>query len=127
MSEESQNRSRKTCYKKGNIPKNHKQIGHERINTDGYIEIKVEEPNKWKLKHRYVYESVYGNIPTGYKIIFADGNKQNVDIDNLVLISASEELIMNRNKLFYENKSLTNAGVNIAKLIDKANKRKKDI
>lgn len=38
-------------------------IGSERENK-GYILIKVAEPNVWIEKHRYIYESVYGNIPT---------------------------------------------------------------
>lgn len=38
-------------------------IGSERENK-GYILIKVAEPNVWIEKHRYIYESMYGNIPT---------------------------------------------------------------
>ena len=41
-----------TMFKKGNIPKNHREVGSERITVDGYVEIKVAEPNKWKLKSR---------------------------------------------------------------------------
>lgn len=37
--------------------------GSERENK-GYIFIKVAEPNVWIEKHRYIYESMYGNIPT---------------------------------------------------------------
>lgn len=113
-----------TMFKKGHIPKNHREVGSERINRDGYIEIKVAEPNKWKLKHRCVYENIYGNIPSGHKLIFADGNKQNIDIENLILVSNAEQLIMNKNKLFSENADFTKTGVNIAKVIAKANKRK---
>ncbi len=29
----------------------------------GYIFIKIAEPNIWVEKHRYIYESMYGNIP----------------------------------------------------------------
>lgn len=113
-----------TMFKKGNIPKNHRELGSERIDKDGYIEIKIEEPNKWELKHRYIYESMYGNIPTGYKVIFADGNKQNLDLDNLILVSPSEQLIINRNGLYKRDKELTKTGANIAKLLDKISKRK---
>lgn len=127
MSKEGQNNSRKTTFKKGNVPVNQKNIGYERINVDGYVEIKVAEPNVFKFKHRFLYEQKYGKIPKGYKLIFADGNKLNLEIDNLVLVSDSEELIMNRQKLFYKDKDLTKSGSNIAKLIDKLNKRKKDI
>lgn len=113
-----------TMFKKGNIPKNHRELGSERVNKDGYIEIKVEEPNKWKLKHRHIYESMYGDIPTGHKLIFADGNRKNLDIGNLILVSNSEQLIMNRNQLFSKNADFTKVGSNIAKVLDKVSKRK---
>ena len=113
-----------TMFKKGNIPKNHRELGSERINKDGYIEIKIEEPNKWELKHRYIYKSMYGNIPTGYKVIFADGNKQNLDLDNLILVSPAEQLIINQNGLYKRDKELTKTGANIAKLLDMISKRK---
>ena len=61
----------------------------------GYIYVKIAEPNVWIEKHRLIYESMYGNIPTGHKVIFADKNKRNFDPDNLILVSNSEALIMN--------------------------------
>lgn len=96
-------------------------VGSERT-SKGYILVKVAEPNKWIEKHRYIYESMYGNIPTGHKVIFADGNKENFDIDNLVLVSDSEALIMNTKKLKYDDAELTKTGALIAKIIDKVNK-----
>lgn len=117
-------KANKTSFKKGNIPKNYKPIGYERINKDGYIEIKIKDPNVFKLKHRYLYEQKYGKIPKGYKLIFADKNKQNLDINNLVLVTDAEELIMNNRKLISKNKELTKTGAILAKVIDKTNKRR---
>lgn len=122
MSKESQKNCRKTTFKKGNIPVNHKEVGSERINIDGYIEVKVEEPNIWKYKHRIIYEQYYGKIPKGCNIIFLDGNKQNLNINNLKAVSKAEDLIMNRNKFFTSDKDITNVGSIIAKVIDKGNK-----
>lgn len=126
MPKRSQRSSLKTTFKKGNIPHNHRKIGSERINVDGYLEIKIEEPNKWELKHRYLYKQNKGEIPDGYKIIFADGNKNNLNLDNLIMVSSSEELVMNRNNLRFDNKELTKIGLNIAKVIDKTNKVKNE-
>lgn len=126
MSKEAIERTKATRFKKGNRPQNYRSVGSERINKDGYIEIKVEEPNKWQLKHRYIYEQHYGTIPDGYNIMFADKNKLNLDINNLMLISKSEDLIMNRNKLIYEDSELTKTGHLIAKVIDKTNKVKNE-
>lgn len=127
MSKESQERSRKTTFKKGNIPPNHREIGKERIDSDGYVLVKIQDGHlnkNWVLKHRLIWESMYGNIPTGYKIMFADGNKGNFDIKNLILVSDAEELIMNQNKFVKDNSDLTKVGLNIARIINKVNKRK---
>lgn len=126
MSKEGQLNSSKTTFKKGHIPHNHRKIGSERITIDGYWEIKIREPNKWELKHRYLYKKLKGDIPKGHKVIFADGNKNNLDIDNLILVSNSEELIMNRNSLRFDDKELTKTGSIIAKVMDKTNKVKNE-
>lgn len=125
MSEEKQKNCCKTTFKKGNIPANHRELFEERISRDGYIEIKIFEPNKWEKKQRYIYEQNHGKIPKGYNVIFADGNNRNFDIDNLILVSDAENLIMNSNNLRYDKKELTKAGHLVAKIIDKGNKIKK--
>lgn len=116
-------KANKTSFKKGNIPTNRKPIGYERVNVDGYTEVKVKQPNVFKLKHRIIYESKYGNIPAGYKVIFADRDKSNFDINNLILVSNSQELIMNKNNLIKKgNIEFTKTGKIIAEVIDKSNK-----
>lgn len=122
MTEEQIKKTIPTRFKKGNIPKNHRQVGSERTNVDGYIEIKVAEPNKWQLKHRVIYQQFYGEIPEGYNVIFLDRNKQNLNINNLKLVSKEEDLIMNRNNLFSEDKDITETGTIIANVISKTNK-----
>lgn len=125
MSEEAINKTKNTRFKKGNIPHNHRPVGSERITIDGYIEIKVAEPNKWKTKAVVIYEEKYGKIPKGHKIIYLDGNRQNLDVSNLKVISNAEELIMNSNSLRYSNKELTESGCLVAKIINKRRKLKK--
>lgn len=49
-----------TMFAKGNVPPNHRPVGSERISKDGYIEVKVAEPNKWRLKQRVVYKEAKG-------------------------------------------------------------------
>lgn len=85
-------RQKKTQFTKGHIPHNHKPVGSERISRDGYLEVKVAEPRRWELKHRIVWRQHYGNIPHGYNIQFKDGNRMNVTIENLYMISRSEQL-----------------------------------
>ena len=78
MSPEQYEKCKATMFKKGNIPQNHRPIGSERIDRDGYTYIKVAEPNKWKLKHRLLWEEHNGPIPHKHRLIFADGNRQNI-------------------------------------------------
>lgn len=85
-------------FEKGHIPKNHKSIGSIRKNVYGYIEIKITEPDKWKLLHRKIYEENFGAIPRGYIIVFKDGNTLNCTIENLEMISRSENMIRNQNR-----------------------------
>lgn len=119
MTEEQQEKARKTCFKKGNVPKQHREVGEERITIDGYLEIKVAEPNKWALKHRLVYEEAYGKIPKGMNLMFADGNKLNLELDNLLLVTDNELLKMNRNNLIKKDKDLTKSGLALTKLMNK--------
>lgn len=114
-----------TSFKKGNIPSNHRKIGEERVNVDGYVEVKVKEPNKWELKQRVLYKKYYGNIPKGNIVIFADNNKFNFEKENLIAIPRNENLILNKQKLRFNNQELTKSGIIIAKVIDKANEKRK--
>lgn len=125
MPKEKQKNCRKTTFKKGNVPKNHRLVGEERINIDGYIEIKVKEPNKWELKHRYIYKQFYGEIPKGYNVIFLDGNKHNLDISNLKAISKHDNLIMNENNLRFNNKEITESAYLIVQIENKRRSLKK--
>ena len=47
---------KKQHLKKGNRPHNYRPVGSERITVDGFIEIKVADPNKWDLKSRVIYQ-----------------------------------------------------------------------
>lgn len=115
----------KSWFKSGNIPANHRSVGSERVTRDGYIEIKIEEPNKWQLKHRFVWEKVNGKIPKGKNIRFLDGDKLNCNIENLTVVSKAENLEITRQGLQYDDAELTRTGVMIAKasLLSKSKKR----
>ena len=112
----------KGWFKKGQTPINHKLVGSERITKDGYIMIKVAEPNKWRLKHVVEWEKHNGKLPRNHALIFLDRNKQNTSIDNLKLVSRSELLIINRDNLLKDNKELNETAVIIAKVTDKVQK-----
>ena len=92
MSPEVYEKVKETMFKKGNSPVNHREVGSERINVAGYIEIKVAEPNRWKLKHRIIWEQVNGEIPKGYNVQFKNHNPQDCRIENLYLICRADQM-----------------------------------
>lgn len=96
MSAEQYAKASRTMFKKGNISHNYRPVGSERVNVDGYIEIKVKDPGTWKLKHRVIWEQHNGKIPVGMIVIFKDNNPLNCSLDNLMLISKDENLKINR-------------------------------
>lgn len=109
-----------TEFKKGQMPVNHRPVGSERIdNKDGYILIKTSEPKTWKHKHRVVWEAAYGPVPAGHVIVFAEQNKNNMELDNLLLVSRGELAVLNKQKLLYGDKDLNKTGIALAQLIMK--------
>ncbi|MET0752591.1 MAG: HNH endonuclease signature motif containing protein [Pyrinomonadaceae bacterium] len=61
------------------------QVGAERINNKGCVEVKVADCKFWKLKHRIVWEAAHGTLPEKAKLYFIDGNKLNCSLENLTL------------------------------------------
>lgn len=118
MSPEGIERSKATRFQKGNTPHNHKPIGSERVDTDGYIKIKVGEPNIWIHKHRVLWEQHYGPIPENGVVIFLDRNPLNCCIENLGIINKSQLGIMNSYGLFSEDPEITRTGMNFSKFLN---------
>lgn len=114
-----------THFKKGHKPWNYRPVGSERINADGYVEIKVADPRTWKAKHVLLWEKANGPVPKGHVVIFADGNQQNITLDNLLLISRRELVVMNKRGLIANNSELTKTGVMVADIYLKIGERKK--
>jgi len=117
----------KTCFKKGCIPYNQKSVGTEIVQEDGYTKVKIAEPNKWRFKQQLIWEKHNGIIPQGYTLVFGDRNRHNFDIDNLILVSKQQLLILNIKKLIQANADLTRTGVIIADLYQEISKRKRKL
>lgn len=115
-----------TMFKKGNIPVNHKPVGSERIDSrDGYHLVKVAEPNKWRMKHVLLWEQHNGSVPKGYKIAFVNQNKDDIRIDNLLLVSAAQMAVVNKRQLLNSNSELTKAAFSLASLLIGISKKSK--
>lgn len=111
----------RTSFKKGHRPKSWKPVGSERIDRDGYTLIKISNEGgmwqRWALKHRVVWEKHYKmKVPKGSVIIFADGDKSNLDIENLICVSRNELRVLNQCRLISSVPELTKTGLNVAKI-----------
>jgi hypothetical protein len=114
-----------TQFKKGHKPHNYKPVGTERVTGEGYVDIKIEDPNKWKAKHHIIWEEVNGPIPKGFVLIFGDGDRLNFELDNLILVSRKQLALLNKNNLIQNDAELTRTGIIIADIYGKINKQKK--
>ena len=118
----------RTSFKKGETTQpNYRCVGSERINRDGYVEVKIKDPATWELKHRVVWEKHYGKVPKDHNVIFLDKNRNNFNIDNLACISRQELLMLNRHRLNSENAEITRMGISLAKLMSKSSEVKKKV
>lgn len=124
----------KTWFKPGQTPHNIKPIGYERTTRDGYIEVKIKmrksrpgSNDNFAPKHRIIWEREHGPLPPGYVIVFKDGNRQNLDPDNLAAVTKQERLDMNRHDLFSSDPQATETGILLARLRTTASQKEKEI
>ena len=111
----------RTSFKKGNRPASWRPVGSERIDRDGYTLIKISNEDgmwkRWALKHRVVWEEHYKNkVPKRSVIIFADGDKTNLNVDNLICVTRNELKVLNQCRLISSVPELTKTGLNVAKI-----------
>jgi hypothetical protein len=96
-----------------------KPVLSERLNCEGYTLVKVSDEGKswqqWRLKHILLWEQANGKAPKGHRVIFLDGNKSNVALDNLACIPCNVYNSMLKNNLHYNNSELTKTGILIAR------------
>ena len=108
--------SEKGWFQKGHKPWNHNEVGDEAWTTDGYLKVKIAEPNKWKMKHVLEWEKVNGPIPEGKMLTFLNGDHADCRPENLALITNAENLTMNHLKVRSSDPEATRAGITVAKL-----------
>lgn len=114
-------------FKKGNRPWNYKPVGTERINADGYWDVKIADPKKWRQKHILVWEAANGPVPKNKVVLFGDGNPLNCTLENLLLISRRELLVMNHRGLIKNDADLTRSGILIANIVMQLSDRQKGL
>lgn len=76
-------------------------VGTVSVDSEGYRRIKVAQTNhrkvNWKLLHVLVWEQANGPVPAKHAVTFRDGDRGNVNINNLKLTSRAE--LMEKNSV----------------------------
>jgi hypothetical protein len=102
----------KPGHRGGRALARYQPIGTERVTIDGYLERKINDDmplqKRWRAVHIVMWEQVNGPLPSGHALVFRDGNKRNICLDNLELLTRAE--LMRRN-------SCHNHGPEIARLV----------
>jgi len=85
-------RMKDTQFKAGHRdPSRWKPIGSTRL-SDGYVFRKIADtPNvpwtrNWTLEHRRIWAEAHGPVPKGFVLVFRNGDRTDVRLDNLDLI-----------------------------------------
>jgi len=99
----SRGRSAETQFKpgvrQGQAVKLYQPIGAERISKDGYLQRKINDDlplqKRWRGVHLILWEEINGPLPAGHALVFRDGDKTNIVIGNLELITRRELMARN--------------------------------
>ncbi len=104
-------------------------VGTEVRDTDGYLKRKVRDdapPNQsrfnWAFVHVLVWTEKNGLIPDGHAVVFRNGDRADIRLDNLELVSRTE--LMRRNS--YHNRYPKEIGLAIqlrGQIVRQINKR----
>lgn len=118
-------------FKKGNRPANEQPLGSERITKDGLVQVKVRMKGKsnaerWQSKHSLIWEQHHGKkVPRGHLVMFADGDKRNFSIENLMLVSRRGNALHNVRGYSYADKTVRPTLLAVAEMDATIRKRTK--
>jgi len=114
-----------TQFKKGERPHNYQPIGTEAVKWDGYLWVKVADPDVWKQKHILMWEKAYGPRQPGEKITFLNNDRFDIRLDNLAKVSDSVNSYMTSMHLRNSDPELARTGMNLAMLMEAVYRKKK--
>jgi len=80
---------------------------------------------RWRSRHSLIWEGAHGKVPKGHVVIFADGDRRNYDLKNLLLVSRAELAQLNKKRFLQGDGDLAKAGLLVAKIKILARKKMK--
>lgn len=113
--------SQKGWFEKGQEPLNYRPVGSERkCPKDGYVLVKVEDKGsyqeRWRHKHVVIWEKENGKVPENHVVIFLDGDKTNIRLENLKMISRRDLVRLNQSSLPKNDPETTKSSINLVRL-----------
>lgn len=122
-------RSVETQFKPGHKPHTWHPIGHKRVTKEGYLQRKVRDTGVTRRDYVAVHHLIWieaGNeIPAGHALVFRNGDKTDIRLDNLELISRAD--LMRRNCIYNYPRELVTVIKLRARIVRKINRRTKDV
>ena len=113
----------------GKALENYQPIGAERLSKDGYLERKIHDgrpfQRRWRAVHLLEWEAINGLLPAGHAVVFRDGNKRNIALDNLELVTRAE--LMRRNSVYRYGMEIAQMSILRGKITKQINKRKNHV
>lgn len=124
-------RMKETQFKKGcrvgAANNNWRPIGAEIVNADGYLVRKLSEKglqrHKWRPVHLLLWEEHHGKVPADHAVVFKNGDKTDIRIENLELLTRRE--LMARNTVHNLPKALAQVVQLRGALVRQINRRMK--
>ena len=83
--------------------------------SKGFVFTKTKERG-WRPKHLVLWEEKYGKVPGGHFVIFADGDRRNVTLGNLLLVTRAEAISLGQYRLLSSDVDFTKAGLALVRL-----------
>jgi hypothetical protein len=118
-------KANKTSFKPGLIPPKHRPVGSTRL-SKGYEYIKVAEHQPWRRTHVYLWEQANGPLPKGSVVVFADGDRTHIALDNLIVMTKRDVVKLNKLGWIRDQAPITRTLFNVLKLQDAVKVRKKE-
>ena len=123
-------RSAETRFKPGSRPKTWVPVGTEVVDQGGYRKRKVRDDApkgfsryNWKFVHVLVWEEAHGPVPKGHAVVFRDGNREHIALDNLELVT--RRALMGRNSVHNLPKELAQVVQLRGALVRKINRKER--
>lgn len=89
----------KAGVRQGRAAQLHQPVGATRLVDGGYLSIKISDEGpfhrRWRYAHLIAWERVNGPLPAGHAVVFRNGDKTDIRLDNLELITRAQ--LMRRN------------------------------